>query len=112
MSVHVEPVRVYITIFLALMGFTALTVWAAFQDFGVMSNPIALAIAITKATLVVLFFMHVRHSTGMTKLVVAGGFLWLLILFGITLSDYQTRDILDPPAAMTMPVDVPGPAHH
>ncbi len=97
MSVHVEPVRVYITIFCCLMGLTALTVWASFQDLGVWSNPAAIAIAICKATLVVLFFMHVRHGTGMTKVVVASGFLWLLILFGLTLSDYLTRDILDPP---------------
>lgn len=111
MSVHVEPVRVYITIFLALMGFTVLTVWAAFQDFGALSDPIAIAIAIAKATLVVLFFMHVRHGTGLTKLVVAGGFLWLLILFGITMSDYLTRDILEAPAPMTVPADAPAPAH-
>ena len=91
MSVHVSSKTSYFLVFLALMVLTALTVWVAFFDLGPWSNVVALGIAVTKATLVVLFFMHVAHSTRLTKLVVAGGFFWLLILFVFTLNDYLTR---------------------
>ena len=91
MSVHVSPVKTYLTIFAALMVGTALTVFAAFQDFGKMNDLIAMGIAITKATLVVLFFMHVKYSTRLTSVVVVSGIFFLLVLFGFTLSDYLTR---------------------
>ena len=88
---HVVPVKTYLAVFGALMAFTAITVVAAFFDLGALNNVVMLAIAITKATLVVLFFMHVKYSTRLIPLVVAIGFGWLLILFGITMSDYLTR---------------------
>ncbi len=91
MSVHVSPVRLYLAIFFALLVGTALTVWAAFMEFGPFNNIVAMAIAVAKATLVVLFFMHVKYSTRLTKLVVAGGFLWLGLLFLFTLADYMNR---------------------
>ncbi len=53
-----------------------------------------MAIAVTKATLVVLYFMHVRHSTRLTKITVLAGFLWLAVLVALTLSDYFTRGFL------------------
>lgn len=81
----------YVAIFLALIVGTALTVVVAFFDFGYMNNVIMLAIAITKALLVVLFFMHVRWSTRLTWVVAGAGFFWLLILFGLTMADYMTR---------------------
>jgi cytochrome c oxidase subunit 4 len=93
----VSPVRVYVLVFLALVVGTAATVAAAFQDLGVLNNVVALAIAVAKATLVILFFMHVAHSTRLTKLVVVGGFFWLLLLFLFTLSDYLNRDWLGVP---------------
>jgi cytochrome c oxidase subunit 4 len=83
----------YYTIFGALMVFTALTVGVAFIDLGVLNFPIALAIAITKATLVILYFMHVIHSSRLTKLIVATGFFFLVILFGLTMTDYLTRGV-------------------
>jgi cytochrome c oxidase subunit 4 len=82
----------YYLVFLALMVGTALTVAAAFVDMGALNNVVMLAIAITKATLVVLFFMHVRWSTRLTWVVAASGFFWLLILFGLTMQDYLTRE--------------------
>jgi cytochrome c oxidase subunit 4 len=91
---HVTGLRTYFAIFLALMAFTALTVWAAFTDLGAFNDLAAMAIALTKATLVVLFFMHVRHASRMTKITVVAGFLWLAILFGITLTDYFSRGFL------------------
>jgi cytochrome c oxidase subunit IV len=87
----VVSVRTYVTIFLALMLFTGLTVLAGYQDFGFANTVIALSIAVTKASLVVLFFMGVRHNTPLTKVVVIAGFFWLLILFGLGMSDYLTR---------------------
>src|SRR4051812_6420814 len=88
---HIVPVKVYIGIFLALLAGTALTVWAAFQDFGPMNTVIALSIAMVKGTLVVLWFMHVRYSDKLTWVIVGGGFLWLTVLFTLTLSDYYAR---------------------
>lgn len=80
-----------LAVFGSLLVFTALTVWAAGVDFGALNTPMALAIAITKGTLVVLFFMGVRWNTPLTKTVAISGFVWLFILFGITMGDYLTR---------------------
>jgi cytochrome c oxidase subunit 4 len=88
---HVVPVKTYLTIFAALMVFTAITVAVAFVDLGPLNNLVMLGIAVVKATLVVLFFMHVRYSTRLIPVVAVGGFLWLLILFGFTMSDYLSR---------------------
>jgi cytochrome c oxidase subunit IV len=92
MSSHVVPKSLYYTIFLALMVGTGLTVWAAFVDLGATLNTVvALAIACTKATLVVLFFMHVKYSPKLTWLVVIASVFWLLLLLLITMGDYATR---------------------
>jgi cytochrome c oxidase subunit 4 len=89
---HVVPtLKLYITIFLALMVGTALTVWVAFFDLGPLNNVVMLAVAVTKATLVVLYFMHVRWSSKLTWIIAASGFFWLLIMFTFTLADYMTR---------------------
>ena len=88
---HIAPVRMYYAIFAALIVGTALTVIVAFFDFGFMNNVIMLAIAITKALLVILFFMHVRWSSRLTWVVAGAGFFWLLILFGLTMADYMSR---------------------
>ena len=73
------------------MVLTAITVAVAFVDLGPLNNVVMLGIAITKATLVVLFFMHVKYSTRLIPLVAASGFFCLLILFGLTMQDYLTR---------------------
>ena len=92
MSEHIVPVRVYIVIFLALMAGTALTVFAALHDFPWQFNTvIALTIASIKATLVVLYFMHVRYSSRLVWVIVASALFWLAILFALTFSDYWTR---------------------
>ena len=90
-SQHIVPIRTYFVIFGLLMLGTYLTVQAAFLDLGVFNTPIALGIAITKATIVVLYFMHVRYSPRLTMLVVIGSVLWLGILLAMTLGDYVTR---------------------
>jgi cytochrome c oxidase subunit 4 len=88
---HVAPKSLYYAIFLALMVGTGLTVLVAYYDLGYFNNVVMLAIACTKALLVVLFFMHVRWSTRLTWVVAASGFFWLLIMFTITMSDYVSR---------------------
>ena len=92
MSEHIVSVRVYILIFLALIVGTALTVWAGLQDFpGPLNVVIALTIAVIKATLVVLYFMHVRYSARLIWVIVASALFWVGILFALTFSDYWTR---------------------
>jgi cytochrome c oxidase subunit 4 len=91
MSDHVVPVRVYYQVFAALMVGTYLTVQAAYFDLGAFNTVVAVGIALIKATLVVLFFMHVRYSSRLTSVVVIGGVFWLAILLAFTLSDYLTR---------------------
>jgi cytochrome c oxidase subunit IV len=91
MSGHVAPKTMYYAVFAALIVGTGLTVLVAFFDLGVFNNILMLSIACAKALLVILFFMHVRWSTRLTWLVVASGFFWLIILFGITMTDYMTR---------------------
>jgi cytochrome c oxidase subunit 4 len=88
---HIVPIRTYFVIFGLLMLGTYLTVQATFLDLGALNTPIALAIAIAKATVVVLYFMHVKYSPRLTKIVVAGSILWLVILLVMTLGDYATR---------------------
>jgi cytochrome c oxidase subunit 4 len=95
MAEHVTSMRVYLAVFLGLLTFTALTVWVAYLDLGAFNNAAAMGIAVIKAVLVVLFFMHVAHASRLSKLVVVSGFLWLLLLFGLTLADYFTRGFLD-----------------
>jgi cytochrome c oxidase subunit IV len=92
MSVHhIVPVRTYLIIFGLLMLGTYLTVQAAFLDLGAFNTPIAIAIAIAKATVVVLYFMHVKYSPKLTWIVVIGSVFWLAILLIMTFGDYATR---------------------
>ena len=81
----------YLAVFGALIVGTFLTVLVAKYDLGALNNIVMLGLAITKALLVVLFFMHVRWSSRLTWVVAAAGFFWLLILFTLTMSDYMTR---------------------
>lgn len=92
MSEHIVQPRIYLTIFLALMLGTSLTVLAAFYDFpGPLNAVVALTIAAIKATLVVLYFMHVRYSGRLIWLVIGSALFWLAIMFAITFSDYSSR---------------------
>jgi cytochrome c oxidase subunit 4 len=88
---HVAPKSLYYFVFLALVVGTVLTVAAAKVDMGPLNNVVMLGIACTKATLVILFFMHVRWSSRLTWVVVMSGFFWLLILFSLGMSDYLSR---------------------
>jgi cytochrome c oxidase subunit 4 len=88
---HVAPKSMYYLVFLALIVGTGLTYAAAKVDMGPLNNVVMLAIACTKASLVILFFMHVRWSSRLTWVVAMSGFFWLMILFGIGMSDYLSR---------------------
>jgi cytochrome c oxidase subunit 4 len=86
-------VREYLIIFALLMGLLILTIVAAIPDFGPVINlGIAMAIAILKALLVVLFFMHVKQASQVTWVFAGSAFLWLAIMIALTLSDYATRN--------------------
>jgi cytochrome c oxidase subunit IV len=89
--------RPYYLVFGALMVLTALTYWVATLDLGPLNDVVALGIAVTKAVLVILIFMHVRHSTRMTRLTIAAGFFWLAIMLALTLADYATRGMVGIP---------------
>ena len=88
---HIVPMRVYFSVISCLFIFTAITVAVGFLELGPLNTPVALAIAIFKATLVVLFFMHVRYNTPLMWVFAGSGFFWLLILFALTMQDYVSR---------------------
>ena len=88
---HVVSPKIYLVIVAALLLGTAATVWASFIDLGPWNPVIALAIACTKAVLVVLFFMHVKYSSKLTKLTLISGFFIFLALISMTLADYMSR---------------------
>ena len=91
MAGHVSPKSTYYAIFGALMLLTAATVGVAFVNLGSFNFPVAIGIAITKATLVILFFMHAKYSSQLTKLFVGTAFFFLIILLGLSLTDYLSR---------------------
>jgi cytochrome c oxidase subunit 4 len=88
---HIVSPMQYAMVFGALLVGTALTVIAAEIDLGAMNPVIALAIACTKAVIVILFFMHVKYQSKLVKLTVASGFFTFLVLITMTLSDYISR---------------------
>lgn len=88
---HGPATRTYYLVYVALMVLLALTVGASFINLGPLNELVALAIAVAKAVLVILFFMHVRYSSRVTWLFVAAGFVWLGILIFLAMNDYWTR---------------------
>ena len=88
---HGPSLRVYVTIFVCLLVGTAATVYAATKDLGPLNNVVMLGIAITKATLVILYFMHVRYGPRLVWVIAGSGFAWLAILVAFTIADYVTR---------------------
>ena len=91
MAEHVSSRRIYYLVFAALVVLTVATWGVAQLDLGALNDVVALVVAVTKAALVILFFMHVAHSSRLTKLTVVASFFWLAILLGLTLADYATR---------------------
>jgi len=91
MSTHVVPVKIYVAVFATLLVMTAATTAISGIDLGPWNTVVALGIAFFKASLVVLFFMHVKYSPRLTQMVVLGALLWLAILLVLTFSDFATR---------------------
>jgi cytochrome c oxidase subunit 4 len=94
---HHVPKSTYFTVFGGLMALTLITAAVAFVDLGRLNVVVALAVAVLKASMVVLFFMHVKYSPTLIKLVIVAALVWLAFLFGIVLSDYLTRGWLMAP---------------
>jgi cytochrome c oxidase subunit IV len=91
MSDHVVSLKVYIAVFTALIILTIVTVVVANIDLGRANDLVALGIAMTKALLVILYFMHIRYGNKLLWVVVSAGFFWLGILLVLIMSDYLTR---------------------
>ena len=91
MAEHIVSRKIYFVIFGALLVLTAATVMVANYDLGRWNAVAALTIAVFKATLVVLYFMHVRYSSRLTWVFVCAGFFWLAIMVALTLADFMTR---------------------
>ena len=97
MAGHIVPKKIYFMVFGSLLVLTALTTAAAYVDLdsllGLKAIPlntiVALLIAICKASLVVLFFMHVKYSSSLSRLAAVAGIFWLAILITLTLSDFD-----------------------
>ena len=97
MSEHIIPRKVYFTIFAVLMVLLAVTVGVAYIHLGELNVVAAMTIAVTKAVLIILYFMHVRYSSRLSWVWVGAGFFWLVIMFALTFSDYLTRGWLPVP---------------
>jgi cytochrome c oxidase subunit IV len=97
MTQHVMPVRTNIVIFAALLVLLVATVGAAYLPLGFMHVPVAMTIAVVKAALIMLFFMHLLHSHRLMMIVSVASFFWLAIMVALTLNDYLTRDALHIP---------------
>jgi cytochrome c oxidase subunit IV len=91
MSQHVVPVKVYASVFVALLLLLALTVAVALIEHPAFGLSIALSIAGVKTVLIALFFMHLHYDSGVVRLAAIAGFLWLAILIGLSMSDFLTR---------------------
>ena len=101
MSEHESALKTYLATYLLLLGGLAATVGIAYLPLGAWSLPAAMLIAASKTALVVLIFMHLRHSPKLTWIVVAAGGIWLAILIAIAQTDYATRDWIPDRAAAT-----------
>jgi cytochrome c oxidase subunit IV len=88
---HTVPKSTYYAVFVWLAVLLVITVAASRIDLGFWNVPLALAIAIIKAVLIVLFFMHVRYGSPLLRLFAAGGFFWLLILLAFLVADVRAR---------------------
>jgi cytochrome c oxidase subunit IV len=86
----VEP-KIYFRTGIALLALLAVTWMIAYIDLGPFNLIVALAIAICKAVLIALFFMHIKGSSRLLHLAALAGIIWLLFLISLTLSDYFTR---------------------
>jgi len=86
-----KSIKPYVMVTVALFVLLVITVGAAYVNLGAFNTPVAMLISLSKATLIVLFFMHVRGSSPLIQIFVLVGFFWLGIMLTLTLSDFLTR---------------------
>src|SRR5580693_10034785 len=94
---HIVPKRVYFLVFFTLIVMTWVTAYVSTIDMGRLNIFVALSIAIFKASLVLLFFMHVKYGTRLTKMIVLSGIYWLFLLLFIVMMDLWTRNWMGVP---------------
>jgi cytochrome c oxidase subunit 4 len=91
---HAHPTPGLYAVIISILFALTFATWAiAFVDLGIWNPVVALTIAVIKAVLVILFFMHVRYSSRLTKVTVGAGFFWLLLMITLSLSDYLSRSL-------------------
>lgn len=95
-DIHVSSTGFYLVILGLLIVLTVVTAWVSFKDFGYFNDVVALGLAFTKASLVVLFFMHVKHSPRIIKFVVVTALAFLSLMLGLTYLDYVSRNAVEP----------------
>lgn len=97
MKHHIVSVKTYLAVFLLLMALTALTVYVAFIDFGhgLLNDLVAMTIAIIKAMFVVVIFMHLKYSAKLLWLIAGSSIVWLIVMIGLTLADYRSREWIE-----------------
>ncbi|MCH8122792.1 MAG: cytochrome C oxidase subunit IV family protein [Bacteroidetes bacterium] len=88
---HITPKKTLIQVFVALITLTAITVFAAQMDLGPLNVPIALSIAIVKASLVVVIFMALKHDNRMNAVVFLVGAVFVVVFLVLTLFDTAYR---------------------
>ena len=101
-DVHLTP-RVYVVIWVVLLALVGLTLALGEVPLGRWNFPISFAIAMTKAVLIILFFMHVLYSPGLVRIVAFAGFFWFTIMIGLTFADYLSRGWLQPEQSVPPP---------
>lgn len=101
----VVSIKTYVSVFVALMAFTALTVFVAFIDFGhgLLNDLVAMTIAVIKALLVLVIFMHLKYSAKLLWLIAGSSVVWLVIMIGLTLTDYESRSWMESKAQRAIP---------
>lgn len=116
-AAHHHSATPYVVVWLALLAFTAITVWTGHMHLGAWALPLAMAIATTKSILVMLFFMHLWEQKGTNRMVAGVSFLFVALLMGMTLIDVATRFSPATPrgapygAKVLLPAGAPAQAH-
>ncbi|HVV01107.1 MAG TPA: cytochrome C oxidase subunit IV family protein [Verrucomicrobiae bacterium] len=90
----IDPTKIYVKVWVGLLALLLLTWGIAQVHLGIWNLPVALTIAVLKMLLVILFFMHVRHSSKVTWVFVAAGFIWFAIMIDLTMTDFVTRRLV------------------
>jgi cytochrome c oxidase subunit 4 len=97
MSEHIVAKKTYVFVWMFLLIMLGLTVAVSYIRLGWLNAVAAVGIAVTKAVVIIMFFMHVRYNRHLVWIFVCAGFFWLSILFALSFGDYLTRAYMPPP---------------